>query len=137
MKTILFGIMLLMASTISAEHIFKDKKTSLIWQDSKDNTKLSITYAKAEDYCKKLKIGKYNKFRIPTMDELQSIIDYKNYDPAIIKGFDYVSNESYWTTTEFADDEKIVWLIHFKKGERSVKDKHYDRYIRCVQGSKK
>jgi hypothetical protein len=114
-----------------------DEKTSLVWQDFKDNTSLSINYHKAEDYCKKLKIGKYTNFRIPTMDELQSIVDYKRYDPAIKKGFLYVSNEAYWTSTPFADDDKIVWLIHFKKGERTVKDKHYDRYIRCVEGVKK
>ncbi len=125
-----------MASQIFAGQTIYDKTTSLVWQDSKDNTKLSITYPQAQEYCSKLVIGKYSDFRIPTMDELQTIIDYKNYDPAIIKGFEYVSNEAYWTTTPFADDEKIVWLIHFKKGERTVKDKHYDRYIRCVQSLK-
>ncbi len=136
MKTILFTGLLLLTSTLSAERIFHDKSTSLVWQDSRENAKLSITYYQAVDYCNDLVIGKYNNFRVPTMDELQTIIDYNNYDPAILKGFDYVSNEAYWTTTPFADDKKIVWLIHFKKGARTVKDKHYDRYIRCVQSSK-
>ncbi len=136
MKTLLLISLLFISSTLFGEHIFKDKQTSLIWQDAPQNTKLSITYYQAQDYCANLTIGKYSNFRIPSMNELQTIIDYKNYDPAITKGFDYVSNEAYWTTTPFADDEKIVWLIHFKKGERTVKDKHYDRYIRCVQSSK-
>ena len=136
MKTLFFTALLFLASTLSGERIFHDKSTSLIWQDDKDNAKLSITYYQANDYCHDLVVGKYSDFRIPTMDELQTIIDYKNYDPAILKGFDYVSNEAYWTTTPFADDEKVVWLIHFKKGERTVKDKHYDRYIRCVQSSR-
>ena len=136
MKTLFFSSILLIASTASAIHIFEDKNTNLIWQDSKDNKGLSMTYYKAEKFCSNLTIGKYSDFRIPTMNELQTIIDYKNYDSAIIEGFDYVDNEAYWTTTPFADDDRAVWLIHFKKGERYVKDKHYDRYIRCVQSSK-
>lgn len=136
MKTLLFSSLLFLTSTLFGGQVVLDKTTSLVWQDSKENAKLSMTYHKAQKYCSKLVVGKYSDFRIPTMDELQTIIDYKNYDPAILKGFEYVSNEAYWTTTPFADDDKIVWLIHFKKGERYVKDMHYDRYIRCVQSSK-
>ncbi len=136
MKTLLFSALLFTASTVLAQHIFKDKETSLVWQDSQDNVELSITYYQSQEHCSNLVIGKYNNFRIPTMDELQTIIDYKNYDSAITNGFDYVANEAYWTTTPFADDEKVVWLIHFKRGERLVKDKHYDRHIRCVQSLK-
>ncbi|WP_324172832.1 DUF1566 domain-containing protein [Sulfurimonas sp.] len=136
MKKLLLSGLLLVSSTLFAQHIFVDKSTSLVWQDHQDNYKLSITYYQSQEYCSKLVIGKYNNFRMPTLRELQSIVDYKKFDPAIKKGFDYVSNEYYWSTTPFADDNKIVWLINFKKGERTVKDMHYDRHIRCVQSSK-
>jgi len=71
------------------------------------------------------------------LDELQTIVDYKRYDPAIKKEFEYVNNGSHWTSTQYAEDAKIVWLINFDKGARTVKDRHYDRYIRCVQSTKK
>jgi len=136
MKKLLFSGLLLVASTLFGERVFVDKSTSLIWQDHQDNRELSITYYQSQDYCEKLVIGKYTDFRMPTLVELQSIVDYKNYKPAIKKGFDYVSDEYYWSTTPFAGEKKVVWLIHFKKGERTVKDMHYDRHIRCVQSSK-
>ncbi|EDZ61993.1 protein containing DUF1566 [Sulfurimonas gotlandica GD1] len=136
MKKLLFTGLLLVASTLFAERVFVDKSTSLIWQDHQDNQELSITYYQSQEYCANLVIGKYSDFRLPTLVELQSIVDYKSYDPAIKKGFDYVSNEYYWSTTPFADDAKTVWLIHFRKGERTVKAMHYDRHIRCVQSSK-
>jgi hypothetical protein len=136
MKKLLLTSLLLVASTLFAERVFIDKSTSLIWQDHQDNEDLSITYYQSENYCANLVVGKYRNFRIPTLIELQSIVDYKNHDPAIKKDFDYVSTEFYWSTTPFADDKKIVWLIHFKKGERTVKDMHYDRHIRCVQNLK-
>ncbi len=133
MKTFLFSSLLIMSSTLFGGQTIYDKSTSLLWQDSKANAKLSMTYRKAQDYCSKLVIDKNSDFRLPTMYELQTIIDYKNYDPAIVKGFEHVSNEAYWSSTPFADDDRVVWLIHFRKGERYVKDMHYDRYIRCVQ----
>ncbi len=136
MKTSLFMALIFISSSIWASQTIYDKTTALLWQDTKDNKKLSLTYSKAQDYCSKLVIGENSNFRIPSMNELQTIIDYKNYDPAIVKGFEHVSNEAYWTTTPFVNDQKVVWLIHFKKGERYVKDMHYDRYIRCVQSSK-
>ncbi|WP_415395975.1 DUF1566 domain-containing protein [Sulfurimonas sp. CS5] len=135
MKKLLFTGLLLVASTLFGERVFIDKSTSLIWQDHQDNEDLSITYYQSKDYCADLVIGKYNNFRIPSLVELQSIVDYKNYNSAIKKGFDYVSDEYYWTTTPFVGEKNVVWLIHFKKGERTVKDMHYDRHIRCVQSS--
>lgn len=132
-KLVLSMILLI---SIYAENIFVDKKTKLVWEDTLENFEPSVDYYEAEEHCSNLKIGKHTNFRIPTMDELQTLIDYKKYKPAIIDGFNYVENEPYWTSTPFADDDKQVWLIHFQKGERMVKDKHYDRYIRCVESTK-
>ena len=135
MKLLLLALLLLMS--LNAKDVVLDTTTSLLWQDAQDNRDLSMTYFEAEDYCTKLKIKQYEDFRLPTLSELQSIIDYKNYKPAILTGFINAANETYWTTTPFADDSSEVWTINFKKGERSVKGKHYDRNFRCVQQIKK
>ena len=133
MKALLFTISLLLASSLFAKDVIEDTTTSLLWQDAQANKDLAVTFFQAQDYCKDLVIAEYKDFRLPTLLELQSIIDYDNYKPAILKGFLYAANETYWTTTLFADDDTEVWTIHFKKGARSVKGKHYDRNVRCVQ----
>ena len=133
MKALLFTIPLLLASSLIAKDVIEDTRTSLLWQDAPDNKSLSITYLEAQDYCEKLVVAEYKDFRLPTLNELQSIIDYNNYKPAILKGFLHVANETYWSSTPFADDDMEVWTIQFKKGGRSTKGKHYDRYVRCVQ----
>lgn len=137
MKLLLLALPLLLITSLNAKDVVLDTSTSLLWQDAQDNRDLALTYFEAEDYCEKLKIKQYQDFRLPTLNELQSIIDYTKYKPAVLTGFLNAANETYWTTTPFADDSSEVWTIHFKKGERSVKGKHYDRNLRCVQSVKK
>lgn len=119
--------------SLNAKDVIFDSSTSLLWQDAQANTKLSIMYKEAQDYCENLVVGEYSDFRLPTLYELQTIIDYRNYKPAMIKGFNYSANETYWTSTPFADDKDFYWTISFKKGTRDVKANYYDRYVRCVQ----
>ena len=131
MKKLLLA--LLMLTSLNAKDVIYDSTTSLIWQDANENDDLSVTYHEAKEYCAKLVIAEYKDFRIPTLFELQSIIDYKNYKPAILTGFNYAPNETFWSTTPFANDKEYVWTINFKKGDRNIKAMHYDRHIRCVQ----
>ena len=134
MKTLLVSILIL--TSLSAKDVVVDTTTKLLWQDSSDNKDLAVTYKQAQDYCAKLIISEYHDFRIPTLSELQTIIDYKNYKPAILNGFNYAPSETFWTSTPFANDKEYVWSINFKKGDRSTRGKHYDRHIRCVQDIK-
>ena len=110
-----------------------DTTTSLVWQDAPINKDALVTYKEAQNYCKFLTIDKYKDFRLPTMRELQTLVDYKNFDPAILSGFKYIESTTYWTSTVFADDDSEYWTVDFEKGSRSVKATYYDRHFRCVQ----
>jgi len=133
MKTLLLTLSLVATTALFSKDVVYDSTTQLLWQDANDNKALSITYDEAKEYCSKLVIEEYKDFRIPTLFELQTIVDYKNYKPAILTGFKHAANQMYWSSTPFIDDTRDVWLINFTKGSRSVKSKHYDRNIRCVQ----
>ena len=133
MKALLFTIPLLLISSLNAKDVILDTATSLIWQDAPINKNALATYKEAQNYCKFLSIEKYKDFRLPTMKELQTLVNYYNYDPAILNGFKYVESTTYWTSTVFADDNTEYWTIDFEKGSRSVKATYYDRHFRCVQ----
>lgn len=133
MKKLLLLSPLLLALNLQAADVLEDTTTSLLWQDAPINKKALVTYTEAKNYCKYLEIGKYKDFRLPTIYELQTLIDYKKYKPAILDGFLYVENTTYWTSTPFADAEDERWTIDFEKGARSVKAIYYDRHFRCVQ----
>ena len=127
---LLFPILL---STLFAKDLIYDETTKLLWQDTHINKEASVTYKEATNYCKYLELGKFKNFRLPTLDELQTIVDYKNYKPAVLKGFHYVENTTYWTSTPFANADDEVWTINFEKGSRATKAIYYDRHFRCVQ----
>ena len=133
MKTLLFTIPLLLAANLNAKDVVYDSTTSLLWQDASINKKAVVTYTEAKNYCKFLQIDKYENFRLPTLKELQTLINYKNYKPAILDGFNFVESTTYWTTTPFADSDDEYWIIDFEKGARNAKSMYYDRHFRCVQ----
>ena len=135
MKTLLFTIPLLLAANLSAKDVVLDTTSSLLWQDMPINKKAGVTYKEATNYCKFLKIDKYENFRLPTLTELQTLINYKNYKPAILDGFKFVDSTTYWTTTPFADSDDEYWIVDFEKGARFAKSMYYDRHFRCVQKS--
>ena len=123
----------LLIINLEAKNVLEDTTTSLLWQDAPINKSALVTYKEATNYCKYLEIGEYKDFRLPTLYELQTLINYENYKPAILDGFTYVENTTYWTTTVFADAKDERWTIDFEKGSRSVKATYYDRHFRCVQ----
>ena len=133
MRALLFTIPLLLISNLNAKDVILDTTTSLLWQDAPINKDALVTYKEAQSYCKFLSIDKYKNFRLPTLHELQTLVDYKNYDPAILNGFKHVESTTYWTSTVFADAHDERWTVDFEKGSRSVKATYYDRHFRCVQ----
>jgi len=137
MKLLFFCLALLISTSILAKDLVLDTTTQLLWQDASINKNASVTYKEARNYCRHLQIHKHKNFRLPTLTELQSLVDYSNYKPAILDGFQYVENTTYWTTTPFVDEKDAVWTINFEKGSRSTKAIYYDRHFRCVKKIKK
>ncbi|MEA1917856.1 MAG: DUF1566 domain-containing protein [Campylobacterota bacterium] len=136
MKKLFLTLPLLLVASINAKDLAYDKTTSLLWQDSFDNVDLAITHNEASQYCSKLVVDDYSSFRLPTVEELQSIIDLKKYKPAIINGFKYVDTEYYWSSTPYAGDKSEFWAISFKSGESNTISENYDRHVRCVKSVK-
>lgn len=125
---------LTLAASLSAQAgITYDSGTGLLWQDNTNVTQDRFTYAQAEQFCASLKIGEYSDFRIPTMRELHTIVDYRYHDPAMLKGFKHVESEDFWTSTPYAYRNGDFWTIDFKKGTTEPTGERYSKNLRCVQ----
>lgn len=136
MKATVLTLALFLATSIYAEDLIFDKTTSLLWADNEASQSLSITYREAQEYCSNLVIGSHHNFRLPTLFELMSLVDYHRYKPAILRGFENTDNEVYWSTTPFVDDKDKNWAVNFKSGKTDIIAKSYDRHVRCVESSK-
>jgi len=131
-------IMAIAFSALMAETtIVKDPKTNLMWEDTPHVKEAKIRQPRANIYCGELKLGGFEDWRLPTIHELLSIIDYTRISPALLKEFSYVEDESfYWSQTHVADEDDAFWGVNFKRGESSKASEYYDRYVRCVRDAK-
>ncbi|NJO18324.1 MAG: DUF1566 domain-containing protein [Thioploca sp.] len=66
-------------------------------------------------------------WRLPTLKELQSLIDYSQFSPALPVGHPFLGVQSlksaYWTATSSADTTSNAWSVSFRTGSSSASDK--------------
>ena len=134
-------ILLMMAIALSmaaAETtMVKDPGTNLIWEDTVHVSEEKLTHAEAASYCAALKLGEVANWRLPTITELLTTVDYKRFEPATLKEFSHVKVDSfYWTSTPYLRSKDKFWGVDFKDGTTDSASKNYNRHVRCVKDSK-
>ena len=83
-----------------------------------------------EEYIARNKKKSVGKFRLPTIQELLSLVDYTKHDPA--SNEDITSND-YWSSTTYACSTDIAWFLNFYYGIQRDSNKTYNSYVRCVR----
>ncbi len=109
-----------------------DKKTALIWD--KDGSQSTMTFNEAEKYCEDLSEKTGEQWRLPTVEELFSLVDYTKKDPAINSVFGCKPNY-YWTSTPYAVDSDCAWVVVFSFGHVGWYYRSGDNYVRPVRQS--
>lgn len=118
---------------ISATETFVDKSTNLEWQDNNATKSVAQNWSKAKNYCNNLILDNKNDWRLPNINELQSIIDIKKYNPAIKEGFNNVVSDHYWSSSEYKKINSRAWRVTFSDGNSYYYNKSLNYYIRCVR----
>ena len=97
----------------------------LEWQAEDDG--IQRTWDEAVEYAN----GLGNGWRLPTIGELFSIIDFERYDPAC--KIENCRSSFYWSSTPYATSSSYAWYVDFYNGAVGyyVKDSH--DYVRCVR----
>lgn len=81
----------------------------------------------------------HNDWRIPNINELQTLADYGAYAPATDAAFNYfpdnfTGQSFYWSSTSFTADSSKAWTVNFLDGSVSVYVKSVGLYVRAVRG---
>jgi hypothetical protein len=73
-----------------------------------------------EAFLKALNDGRFGGFpdwRLPNIDELQSIVAYGRYTPIDAAVFPNTMTSYYWSSTTSANDHHLAWCVSFYSGD--------------------
>ena len=112
-----------------------DLNSGLMWQQGDAQNSSRRIWRKAVAYCESLTLGGYSDWRLPSRDELVSIVNAGRYDPAIDTAyFSSCMAYYYWSGTTHASYTGHAWGVHFDVGSTYWDNKSNGSYVRCVRG---
>ena len=112
-----------------SKEIVTDHVTGLEWQDDEEAKTIRKIWRNAKSYC----INKGNAWRLPTVVELESIVDYGAYKPSTFTVFENVSSNSYWSSSTRANSTYFAWSVNFSYGSTYGSLNDGSKYVRCVR----
>ncbi len=130
-----------------SKEIVIDHVTGLMWQDDTAAVKKSWieSYSSEKDdtsgdtattYCADLSLGGYADWRLPTISELQGIVDHVRINPRAKIEFLNVEHDYYWSSTSFRTGSSgWAWIVSFYNPGFHDALKSYDYNVRCVRQS--
>jgi len=122
-----------------------DTATGLMWQQVE--TPVTYSWEQALSYCENLILNndgewtsgspnssgiRYNDWRLPNKNEMQSIVDYSTYNPSIDPIFE-AELSHYWSSTTSAWHLESAWYVNFSYGRMFESNKSSDYHVRAVR----
>jgi hypothetical protein len=117
-----------------------DALTGLMWTED-DNDNETMTWQEALDYANNLSLGNkgcgtsYTDWRLPNVKELQSLIDFSNYDPSLPGGHPFLNVQSsyYWSSTTIEGYTSFAWYVSMSSGSVYGNEKTLSYDVRPVR----
>jgi len=112
-----------------------DRETGRVWEQSPDTT--ARTWFNALVHCYQLEVGGRKGWRLPTIEELASLVDTSQPAPTLPAGhpFSNVQSSFYWSATTHATSTSNAWAVNFSTGVVVVGAKAVDNgpFVWCVR----
>ncbi len=115
-----------------------DRETGLVWDR---NPEADQNWLTAKTGCRNAVIGNRKGWRLPTLSELQTLID-PAASPKVPSGNPFnvlltTSVDFYWTSTENPVDSSVAWTVTFQSGGHAEKLKTdtTGRHTLCVRNA--
>jgi len=95
---------------------------------------LKAEYIKEGYTLSKSKQEVFNDWRLPTIKELLTLVDYTKMNPAC--NLEDTKSNFYWSSTTVVGSEYEAWGVYFYFGYDGWRDKSNSYYVRCVRDGK-
>jgi len=117
----------------STAGIVIDKATGRMWERNPPST--TYTQPAAAAYCAANRLGGFSNWRLPTVIELVSILDFSVTTPSLINSTVFLNTVGiyYWTSTLLAGDATRAWALKFSTGEVQQPLASLAYQVRCVR----
>ncbi len=122
-----------------------DQATGLMWQKCSmgqtwsgteciENPEI-LTWEQALAEAEELEFAEYHDWRLPNINELQTIVDGTEHNPAVYTLFaEDTEPNDYWSSTTFSNSANAAWHVHFEHGLVNASDKSVSKYyVRAVR----
>ncbi len=111
-----------------------DKETGLVWELYPYGDMMN--WDNACVYCYNVETGMRKGWRLPTIEELASLVDPRQQSPALPLGhpFSTVQTSLYWSSTTGTDYTGFAWHVYLYDGTVARSDKSGNRFVWCVRG---
>jgi len=118
----------------SVAGVVHDRVTGLDWQSAVDPN--SFAWPAATAACDSLVLAGHDDWRLPTLIELVSIVDFTGTSPSIdASAFPETPIDSTWTSSEVAGDAGEAWYVSFTTGFNYQGHEDFlPARARCVRG---
>ncbi len=133
-------LLILFLESLSADKFYRtantvtDKVNFLMWQDNDAAATVMLTHKEALEYCENLVLESYDNWRLPTIKELELIVDKKNDPFYIAKIFKNKKASGYWAKDTVTRTLNFyAWYMNFISGTPYYYNRDYNKYVRCVR----
>ena len=107
-----------------------DITTGLMWLKNANHFDKDMEWEESIDACENLNFAGHNDWRLPTVDELLSLIDRSNHDPALPDDHPFKNGQSdYWSASSYVPLPGLAWRVGMSYGDVSYSRKSYNGYV--------
>ena len=129
------------ASNPSGGAAVMDRETGLVWETSPSLS--TFQWEAAQIHCNQLAVGNRKGWRLPTIQELASLVDpTATSSPTLPAGHPFTNVQSgagaiywsvYWSATTFSASDQ-AWVVVFSSGGVNFTGKSSSNFAWCVRG---
>jgi hypothetical protein len=99
-----------------------DRNSGLTWivdPHALPDNMLPHTWDESVQFCKNLNFAQCKDWRLPTVSELLTLVDYGHAESALPESNPFIGvprSNAYWTSTTFALKKEQAWIVDLKYG---------------------
>ena len=126
----------------TADDLVLDRETGLIWPRNASVIPAAQTWLDSNTTSRELRLANRIGWRLPTVEELSSLVDIRNTIPALPTGHPFLSlqiaeaSPAYWTSTNGENSGSAAWFVNLRTGGAGLGTKSIDGFAWPVRGGR-